>query len=122
MAPGAEKGRTEQAKKSLLWLRPDKDAVDGEIFSVQQAINEAKDNSGKALFLEMFRNPIDRRRTLLAVGAVNTQAASGAMFIIVSSSAHPQQVDLLTSVSRPMERIFSRWQAWENRSKTQLHL
>ncbi|KAK5138479.1 hypothetical protein LTR08_000065 [Meristemomyces frigidus] len=77
-----EKGKTEQAKKSLLWLRPNKDAVDSEIFSIQEAIDAAKENSGKALFLEMFRNPVDRRRTLLAVGAVNTQAASGAMFMI----------------------------------------
>lgn len=30
----------------------------------------------------MWRNPVDRRRTLLAIGAVNTQAASGAMFMI----------------------------------------
>jgi len=30
----------------------------------------------------MFSNPIDRRRTVCAVAAVNTQAASGAMFMI----------------------------------------
>lgn len=77
-----EKGKTEEAKKSLLWLRPNKDAVDSELRSIQTAIDETKANSGKALFFEMFRNPVDRRRTMLAVGAVNTQAASGAMFMI----------------------------------------
>lgn len=30
----------------------------------------------------MFRNPVDRRRTICAVAAVNTQAASGAMYMI----------------------------------------
>lgn len=30
----------------------------------------------------MFSNPIDRRRTVCAVLAVNTQAASGAMYMI----------------------------------------
>jgi len=73
-----EKGKTEKATKSLLWLRPHKDSVDTELRNIQAAIDEAKENSGKALFFEMFRG-IDRRRTLLAVGAVNTQAASGAM-------------------------------------------
>lgn len=65
-----------------MWLRPNADAVDPEMTSIQAAIEEARENSGKALFLEMFRNPVDRRRTILAVAAVNTQAASGAMFII----------------------------------------
>lgn len=77
-----EKGHTEKAKKSLMWLRPNKDAVEGELAGIQDAINEASENSGKALFFEMFRNPVDRRRTLLAIGAVNTQAASGAMFMV----------------------------------------
>ncbi|KAK4541798.1 hypothetical protein LTR36_007330 [Oleoguttula mirabilis] len=76
-----EKGKTEKARKSLLWLRPSKDAVDTELFSIQEAIDEAQANSGKALFFEMFRGQ-DLRRTMLAVGAVNTQAASGAMFMI----------------------------------------
>lgn len=77
-----ETGKTEKAEKALLWLRPNKDGVATELASIQAAIDEAKENSGKALFFEMFRNPVDRRRTLLAVGAVNTQAASGAMFMI----------------------------------------
>jgi MFS transporter, SP family, sugar:H+ symporter len=65
-----------------MWLRPNAEAVDTEISSIGAAIEEDKENSGKALFLEMFRNPVDRRRMILAVAAVNTQAASGAMFII----------------------------------------
>jgi len=77
-----EKGKTEKARKSMLWLRPNKDAVDGELAGIQDAIDEANAaESGTSLFLDMFRG-VDLRRTLLAVGAVNTQAASGAMFMI----------------------------------------
>lgn len=74
-----DRGHIEKARKSLLWLRPNADGIDTEMQIIQAAIDEAKENSGKALFFEMFSNPVDRRRTLLAVAAVNTQAASGAM-------------------------------------------
>lgn len=77
-----ERGQTEKARKSLLWLRPNQDAVEGEMATIQAAIDEAAEHKGSAKFLDMFRNPVDRRRTILAVAAVNTQAASGAMFII----------------------------------------
>lgn len=33
-------------------------------------------------WVDMVKNPVDRRRTLLAIGAVSLQASSGAMFII----------------------------------------
>ena len=45
-------------------------------------MHDMQANQGKHLFIEMFKNPIDRRRTILAVAAVNTQAASGAMYMI----------------------------------------
>lgn len=77
-----ERGKTEQARKALLWLRPNQAAVEPELQSIQAAIDEAAQNSGKALWLEMWQNPIDRRRTVLAICAVNTQAASGAMYMI----------------------------------------
>jgi MFS transporter, SP family, sugar:H+ symporter len=78
-----ETGKSEKARNSLTWLRPNKDAVDGELASIHDAIEEAKANSGKSVFLEMFRGT-NLRRTICAVCAVNTQAASGAMFMIVS--------------------------------------
>jgi len=77
-----ETGHVEKARKSLNWLRPNKDAIDSELATIQIAIDEAKANSGTSLFWEMFSNPVDRRRTVLAVCAVNTQAASGAMYMI----------------------------------------
>ncbi|EMC96383.1 hypothetical protein BAUCODRAFT_473149 [Baudoinia panamericana UAMH 10762] len=76
-----ESNQRERAQKSLMWLRPNKDGIESELFGIQEAIEEAKANSGKALFFEMFRGT-NLRRTMLAVGAVNTQAASGAMFMI----------------------------------------
>jgi MFS family permease len=74
-----EQGKVEKARKSLHWLRPNKNAIESELVSIQTAMDESKENSGKALFFEMFRGPVNRRRTILAVAAVNTQAASGAM-------------------------------------------
>lgn len=41
-----EKGKTEQARKSLSWLRPDQSAVDGELVGIQAAIDEAKVSRG----------------------------------------------------------------------------
>ena len=77
-----EQGKVESARKSLEWLRPNKDAIESELVSIQMAMDESKESSGKALLLEMFKGPVNRRRTMLAVAAVNTQAASGAMFMI----------------------------------------
>ena len=81
-----EQGDREKAQKSLHWLRPQSpnkaESIEGELIGIDAAIQESKENQGKSLFLDMFKNPIDRRRTILAVAAVNTQAASGAMFMI----------------------------------------
>lgn len=44
-----EKGKREQALKSLYWLRPDKDGVEGELASIQGAIDEAKVRSVSAV-------------------------------------------------------------------------
>ncbi|KAF2462271.1 putative maltose permease [Lineolata rhizophorae] len=75
-------GTMEKARASLLWLRPDKDAVDGELAEIKAAL-EAEERMARGVgFLDCFRNPIDRRRTIVAVAGVSTQAASGAMFMI----------------------------------------
>lgn len=37
-----ERGKTEQARKALYWLRPDHSAVEGELTGIQTAIEEAK--------------------------------------------------------------------------------
>ncbi|KAK5734180.1 hypothetical protein LTR17_009163 [Elasticomyces elasticus] len=94
----SEKGQVERARKSLSWLRPNQDAVDGELRTIQDAIEESQANSGKSVFLEMFKGT-NLRRTMLAVGAVNTQAASGAMFMI----AYGTYFFAMAGVGKPFE-------------------
>ncbi|KAF2122593.1 general substrate transporter [Lophiotrema nucula] len=71
-----------EAEKSLMWMRPVKDAVPAEIADINAAILAEKELASSASIIDILKNPIDRRRTLLAVGAISTQAASGAMFMI----------------------------------------
>ena len=75
-------GKAEQARKALLWLRPESSMVETEMADIQAAIEAEKDLARRALWVDMFKDPIDRRRTVLAVVGVSTQAASGAMFMI----------------------------------------
>lgn len=74
--------RQEQARKSMIWMRPNPDAVPDELAEIQAAIDAEKQTKDSANFLDIWRDPVDRRRTLLAIAAVSTQAASGAMFMI----------------------------------------
>jgi SP family sugar:H+ symporter-like MFS transporter len=74
--------KPEQARKSMLWMRPDPDSVPEELNEIQAAIDAEKATKETANFLDIWRDPVDRRRTLLAIAAVSTQAASGAMFMI----------------------------------------
>ncbi|KAK3620600.1 hypothetical protein LTR56_023313 [Elasticomyces elasticus] len=94
----SEKGQVEKAKNSLSWLRPNQDAVEGELLTIQNAIEESRANSGTSVFLEMFRGT-NLRRTMLAVGAVNTQAAPGAMFMI----AYGTYFFAMAGVGKPFE-------------------
>ncbi|KAF2003056.1 monosaccharide transporter-like protein [Amniculicola lignicola CBS 123094] len=75
-------GRYDEGKKSLAWLRPDGFDVDTEAAEIRAAIEKEKEWGSSVGPLDMIKNPVDRRRTILAVCAVTIQAASGAMFII----------------------------------------
>lgn len=75
-------GKHEAAVKSLTWLRPDGTDVVTEAAIIREAIASEREMGSDVGLLDMFKNPIDRRRTVLAVGAVTLQAASGSMFII----------------------------------------
>ena len=78
-------GRYEEGKSALTWMRPRNNgpaAVEEEASEIQAAINREKDLGSSVSTWDMFTNPIDRRRTVLAVCAVTLQAASGSMFII----------------------------------------
>lgn len=76
------KDRHEAGVKSLAWLRPDGANVQLEADDIRAAIERERELGSSVGVLDMFKNPIDRRRTFLSVGAVTLQAASGSMFII----------------------------------------
>ncbi|KAJ4175269.1 hypothetical protein NW754_005690 [Fusarium falciforme] len=75
-------GRYDDGLKSLKWLRPENADVDKELNEIRDAINKEQETASGVGIWDMFNNPIDRRRTLLSIGAVLLQAASGSMFII----------------------------------------
>ena len=56
--------------------------IDGELLEIEASHAAEMDTSSSASWFDMFRDPIDRRRTMLAVAGVSTQAASGAFFMI----------------------------------------
>lgn len=74
--------KRDKARQALTWLRPNADIVETELEAIQTAIDAEKTLAQGVSVWDMFTNPIDRRRTLLAVGAISTQAASGAMYMI----------------------------------------
>ncbi|KAK7966829.1 uncharacterized protein PG986_001106 [Apiospora aurea] len=55
---------------------------DDEAAAIKAAIDKEREMGSNTGVVDMFRNPIDRRRTFLSVSAVTLQAASGSMFII----------------------------------------
>jgi MFS family permease len=75
-------GRFDEGVKALAWLRPEGHDAHAEALTIQAAIDKEKESSSGIGWVDMFKNPVDRRRTTLAVCAVLLQAASGSMFII----------------------------------------
>lgn len=76
------RGKHEEGKRALQWLRPAGTSIEEEANEIRAAIEREKELGSSVSFVDMFINPIDRRRTLLAVCAVTLQAASGSMFVI----------------------------------------
>ncbi|KAI1391777.1 general substrate transporter [Hypoxylon trugodes] len=74
--------RIEEGQKALAWLRPTGTPVDIEVAEIKAAIDKEREMGSQVSVLDMFKNPIDRRRTILAVCGVTLQAATGSMFII----------------------------------------
>jgi SP family sugar:H+ symporter-like MFS transporter len=74
--------KPEQASRSMLWMRPDPATVPEELAEIKAAIDAEKATKHSANFMDIWRDPVDRRRTLLSIAAISTQAASGAMFMI----------------------------------------
>ncbi|KAI0018112.1 general substrate transporter [Xylariomycetidae sp. FL0641] len=76
------RGRRDQGREALRWLRPADADVELELAEIQAAIDQERALGSEVGVLDMFRDPVDRRRTALSVAAVTLQAASGSMFII----------------------------------------
>jgi len=79
-------GRIDAGRASLAWLRPAGRSIEAELAEIHASVEHEKELGSGVGILDMFRDPIDRRRTLLSVSAVLLQAASGSMFIIGKSS------------------------------------
>jgi hypothetical protein len=100
--------REEAARKSLKWLRPFPELVDAELAEMKAAIDAEKHIAVNVEIIDIWRNPIDRRRTLLAVGAVSLQAASGAMYMICETQLLAP-LSTITDMRQHMELTFSKW-------------
>ena len=71
-----EKGRVDAATKSMRWLRSNDDIADAEVEEVDSTYRQERELERGVTFWDMFKG-VDRRRTIVAVAGVNTQAASG---------------------------------------------
>lgn len=71
-----EHGKVEEARKALKWLRPDESMVEPELQNIKAAHDAEINNTAVVSYWDMFRNPVDRRRTLLSVAAVSIQGAT----------------------------------------------
>ncbi|KKA22492.1 Maltose permease [Rasamsonia emersonii CBS 393.64] len=72
-------GHYEDARRTLMWLRPKESNIEEELRGIVTAIEVEKENGQGITFWDLFRNSVDRRRTFLAIAAITTQAASGAI-------------------------------------------
>ena len=85
-------GRFDEGVKALTWLRPTTHDSLAEATAIRDAIEHEKESSSGVGWLDLFSNPVDRRRTTLAVCAVLLQAASGSMFIIGKPFPPPKSI------------------------------
>ena len=81
-------GQVDEGRKALQWLRPEGVKVEAELAEIKDAIARERELGSNVGFLDMFRDPTDRRRTFLSIFAITTQAASGSMFVICKK-CHP---------------------------------
>jgi SP family sugar:H+ symporter-like MFS transporter len=75
-------GKEAKAEQALQRLRPRGWAVSTEFQQMKDALEAERQIQSGVGIVDLFRNPIDRRRTFLSIASVTSQAASGSMFII----------------------------------------
>ncbi|KAI1383744.1 putative maltose permease [Hypoxylon trugodes] len=78
----AARGEFEKAQDSLQWLRPRGWAVTKEMDDMKTTLEAEAQLQSSIGYIDLFKNRIDARRTTVAVLALTSQAASGAMFVI----------------------------------------
>lgn len=76
------KGKEAQAEKALHWLRPTGFPVGEEFAEMKAGIEAEKQVQANVGIMDIFRDPVNRRRTWLSIAAITTQAASGSMYMI----------------------------------------
>lgn len=85
-----EHGHKEKALKSLLWHRPyGQLEAEEEAKDIQEALENEMRIKQSAGIKDMFSSASDRRRTILAIGAISLQGASGAMYMIGETLSFP---------------------------------
>lgn len=77
-----DKGRFDDSCKSLTWLRPTGHDSGDEANQIQLAIKKERETKSGAGFADMFRDPVDRRRTMISICALSLAGVPGSMFII----------------------------------------
>lgn len=108
----------EKARKSLVWLRPFPDLVPAELLEMKTAIDAEKALAENSEIMDIIRNPVDRRRTLLAIGAVTLQAASGAMYMICKKHHIPIGSEHQLICPQHMAHTSSKWLVLVHHSRT----
>ena len=76
------RGREAEAEKALLWLRPAGFPVREEFTEMKLGLQAEQEQRAQFGFFDIFRDPVNRRRTLLSMAAITSQAASGSMYMI----------------------------------------
>lgn len=82
----AQRGKFEDARVALTRIRPKRDDeqhIDDELNDIRTGLEIEASIAQSVSVWDMWTNPVNRRRTLLSVGAVSLQGASGAMFMLV---------------------------------------
>lgn len=103
-------GRFDAAELALQRLRPAGWSVADELDEMKTTLAaESRLQSGVG-YRTLFQNPIDRRRTILSVLGLTTQAASGAMFVICKSFP-PDAFRVTTSLTNDERTVptFFKW-------------
>lgn len=88
-------GRMEDAERALRRLRPVGWSVADELDEMKTTLAAEARIQSSVGYRTLFQNPIDRRRTILSVLGLTTQAASGAMFVICKLLLAPHSVPSL---------------------------